>query len=512
MSLARAIGRNAGFTAIGRIVTLIVWIAMTPRILAALGPERFGLWSILLAVSGSLATIDLGLGVAVSRFAAELAGHRRLPEIRRLVGKAFAVQAGLTVLLVVPALAMRDPILERFRVPTAWMDEARPAFLYAMLAFGVGMVANLLTGALQGVQRMELAAAISLPAAVALLAGILAATRAPEPLVALFLVQLAYNGLMVIGMALALLSVTRRAPGILGAVVQAAPVDLSLRRVLGLSSWLQLTSLFALAQNNLDKFLLGALVSLARVGDYEIAWRASYFAYLLPIFFLSALLPAAAAREATHGLEARLALYRRALEPYLWCVLGLTGLLIALAPSLLEAWIGHAPPGAVFMLRCVAIAQAASLGTGIASTAARAGDRAGLESAYVGMAVLLHLGLSYAGWRAWGWPGIPIGFAAAAVLSAVWFVARVDRWLGVVPLAESLRTALPAFGVSAVAGLAATAVAAAPFGVAPGRAHGLIALIAAGGAYVLVGWIVVVTLFPWQGRALEDRVRSLTRA
>jgi O-antigen/teichoic acid export membrane protein len=356
---------------------------------------------------------------------------------------------------------------------------------------------------------MDLAAAVSIPAAFALLAGILFATRSPDPLSALFAIQLGYNLLMVAGLSAALYAATRPAPD---ATPDEAPLDLSLRRVLGLGSWIQLISLFALAQNNLDKLLLGALVTLARVGEYEIAWRASYLAYLLPIFFLSALLPAAAAREATHGPEARNAFYRRALEPYLWCVIALTTLLIALAPALLEAWIGRAPEGAIFMLRCVAVAQAGSLATGIASTAARAGDRAGLESAYVGLAVLLHLALSYAGFLAWGWPGIPAGFAVAAVACGAGFVARVDRWLGLRPLAETVRIALPALGVCSAAGLAAMAIASIPFGLAAGRANGLLHLAAGGMTFALVAWIVVATLLPQQRRVLEDRLKSLVHA
>ena len=52
------------FTALGRLTTLGAWFFLTPAVLAALGPEKFGFWSILLILGGTLPILYLSaLGI-----------------------------------------------------------------------------------------------------------------------------------------------------------------------------------------------------------------------------------------------------------------------------------------------------------------------------------------------------------------------------------------------------------------------------------------------------------------
>jgi len=448
MSTGRTVGRNTLYTALGRFSVLLVWILLTPRILRVLGPEQFGLWSLLLVLSGSLATLDLGLGVALTRYLAELSSGEGRGEIPRLVLRASGLQIALAAVLIVPALLLRDPILRGLHVPLAWMGQARDALAWTLFAFAAGMVSNLMFGALQGLQRMEVAARVLIPAAIALAAAILWAMGSARPLVALVQVQFAYS--VVVGVSL-FLFVARAYPGRRAG----APPGLSLRRVLRFGGWLQATSLLALAQAQLDKFILGWFVALAPVGVYELAWRGAYAVALGPQFFLSAVLPAATQLGAAADEETRRAVYRRILEPYVLAVGMLTAGVFALAPAILEAWLRTPPPYSTFVLRTVILAQAANLFTGAASTMTRVIERAAVETRYLATALVLHAICSAAGLLAFGWRGVPVGYLVSSVLAAAWFSGRAERLLGLRPLAESVRAFLPAL----VAGLPAAALA-----------------------------------------------------
>src|SRR5260221_3210296 len=98
------------------------------------------------------------------------------------------------------------------------------------------MVSNLLIGALQGLQRMDLAARVLVPAALALGAAVLAATAARQPLIALVQAQLGYSLVVIVATF-----------GIIAWLGRAAPEHedsgLSLRRVLRFGGWLQATNL-----------------------------------------------------------------------------------------------------------------------------------------------------------------------------------------------------------------------------------------------------------------------------
>src|SRR5262249_8093964 len=160
-----------------------------------------------------------------------------------------------------------------------------------------------------------------------------------------------------------------------------------------------------------DKLILAWFVALAPVGFYELGWRGAYAISLVPLFFLAALLPAATHLGAGAGTAAQQALYRRIVGPYvlLVTVLGVAG--IALAPSVLEAWLRNPSPDAVFMLRFILVAQLANLWTGAASTMTRVTERAHVDSQYLALALVLHLVLSTLGLVLFGWRGVLYGFA-----------------------------------------------------------------------------------------------------
>ncbi len=505
MSTARTVGRNTVFTALGRFAVLIVWFVMTPRILGALGVDRFGLWSLLLAMGGSLATLDLGLGIALTRYVAELNASGRLAEVPRLTLRASGLQLLFGVVLVVPCLLLRDPLLHSVHVPAAWLGEAREAYVWTLAAFAAGMLANLVVGVMQGFQRMGLAAWVQVPAAAGLLVAITRALRSPHPLIALVRAQLVFSVVVAVALFALLVVVGRKAP-------PSKEEALPLRRVVRFGGWLQLTSLLALVQTQLDKLILAWFVALAPVGMYELGWRGAYAISLAPMFFLAALLPAATHLGVGASGAAHQNLYRRIVGPYLLFVTVLTAAGIALAPPLLETWLRAPSPDAVFMLRLVLVAQLANLWTGAASTMARVIERAHFESQYLGLAVGLHVGLAALGLALLGWRGVLYGFALSACLGAAWFIARVDRALGLKPLAETARALAPALACSLPAVAAALAVARGMPAATPGRAHGVLVLGLGGAAFALVFAAVLGLGFRAYAASLWQRTRALVGA
>lgn len=518
MSLARAIGRNTLHTAVARFAVLFVWFLVTPRVLEALGPDRFGFWAILLVLTGSLATLDLGLGVAVTRFSAELAGRGALRGAMRLILKALALQCGFALVLVLPALLLREPLLRLFHVPAAWLPEARATLPVALAAFVAGGVANLFTAALMGLQRMDLAARATVGPALLLLVAVPIACGADQPLRAIVLVQAGYALLMAGLFALAVWAALRTARV---AATQSAGAtssssssseEVPFPRLLALGSWIQAITVLALIQAHLDKLLLGALVALGPVGAYEIAHRVAGVAFLAPVLYLGALLPAIAHREAQTDVEERPLLYRLSLEPLLVGTFGLAAALFALGPALLEAWLSHPPEGSVFILRCLSVAGAATFATGAASTIVRAAERVHVETTYHLVNTVLHVSLALLGLRLFGWPGILYGTALAAVLSGLGFVAWVERELGLGPLVAFARASLPALAASLVAGVLGSTVLWLLRDFEPGRMRGLLALASGGAVFTLAFVLVLARGFPATWKALSSRGLAWVRA
>ena len=62
----------------GRAASLLFWLILTPYILHALGPERFGFWSLLFTFTSYMLIMDLGVGGALSRFVADLKARGKI--------------------------------------------------------------------------------------------------------------------------------------------------------------------------------------------------------------------------------------------------------------------------------------------------------------------------------------------------------------------------------------------------------------------------------------------------
>jgi len=487
VTIARTVGRNALFTVVSRLAVLGVWFAVTPHVLAVLGPERFGFWSILLVLGGSLGAVDLGLGVAVTRTVARLwvegEGRRVHSLLTRAAGLQVLVAAALGGLLV----AASTHVLRIFHVPSEWAAEASAALAFAIATFVLGSAANLYFAALQGVQRMDRALLVAVPAALGLGVAIVWAMGRPQPLLVLTQVQLAYAAVTTIGFAAVLRGLTPTA----APIGSPAAGDVPLRELLVLGGWVQLNALFGLVQAHVDKVILGSLVALAPVAAYELASRITFAALLPPILFLGALLPAFAREHVGGEPERMLPLYRAALDPHFALSFGVSGALIALAPWILGAWLREPPADATFYLTALVVAQLANLLTGVSSTAARAGGVAHLETQYAVLGTVLHVALALAGLAVFGARGLLVGTVLGGVLGAAWFIARMERWFGIRHAGPAFSACVPFLGAATIAGAGAFVVArlTSP---EPAQAAAWSGLVAGAAAYV-----ALFALFLW---------------
>ena len=501
MSIVRSVGRNTVASLAARMAVLAVWFALTPSLLATLGPDRFGFWSLLLALGGSVASLDLGLAVALSRFVAEAEGRGDASAARRTIVSAVRLQLLLALGFALVGALLRGPLVRLFHVPPEWAGEAERALVVTLVGFALGVPGTLFASALQGLQRMDLFAAANLPLAIGLAFAIHAALETRTPLLAVVASQALYNVCLtlVVGVVLARELARVRRPA--AEAAQAAD-PAGLPRLLRFGLWVQVNAALAFVSANLDKFLIGSLVALAPVAAYEVGARVSGVAFLLPLLLLSALLPAVARRNAATPGAHGLVFYRRASYPYLVLVGFLVAALLGLARPLLELWLGSAQPAQVFMLRGLALAGGLSAATGIASTLVRAGDRLALETQYAIAGFLAHVVFSIVGIRLWGWPGAIYGLVASSLLGALFFVFRVESWLGARPLAEAWSIArAPLLAAAGSAAAAAWIGSLALFG-APGRGHGLVALAASAAALMITFALLLVLLSPRRWREL----------
>ncbi len=479
------------WNALGRGLPLLLALALTPVLVHQLGLERWGLFTLALALVGVFGVFDFGVGQALTRAVAERIGAGRAEEATGLVAAALATLAGISLLaaaglwLAVPALVQR-----LLSVPEALQPQAIAAFRVMALAAPLVVLNAALWGVLAAWQRFRAANLVTIPVNVFYYLG---------PV----LVLLVWDSL--VGVMLALIAC--RLANTLSYTWLVRPLlpgfswrGIRLRLVLPLlklGGFMTFTGLATQALLYADRFLIGAMLSLSAVAFYATPLDLVLRVWILPVAVAQTLLPAFAGTF-LRDPPVTAALLRRGALAIMALVLPASLLLVAAAGPLLTLWLGaeFAAGGARVLqilgvgifFSCLAFAPNALL-EAIGRPDAVAGLVLAEAAIFLPLAALLLplLGIEGAA-MAWALR------AATDALAKLLLAARLYP-----PAAEAARALAPPL---AVAGLGLAALLALP----------ALPWLVAGGAAVLAAFLLVAfRALPEEDRLALRHPRSLLR-
>lgn len=171
---------SAGAGAVSAVVFAVLNLVAVPVLLAALGPERFGLWMALYSLVAMLSFLDLGVGLGLITLLAKANGSGDRAAARRYVTAAFTVTIGLglvlaTLIVVVSGVADLGRLLGA-RSPSTAVEAEQGALalgLWLAVAIPANLAARIHSGYQQGYipSLFEVGARLTVLAAVVLLAG-----------------------------------------------------------------------------------------------------------------------------------------------------------------------------------------------------------------------------------------------------------------------------------------------------------------------------------------------------
>lgn len=332
---SRRLGRNALLNAAGMGLPLLAAVACIPVLISALGTARFGVLTLIWAVSSYFSLFDFGLGRVLTQQVAAAIELREEDRVGRLVGTSMALLLALGILGGALMSLGADQI-------AAWIrgqpDAGETAV--AVLAMALALPAVTATSGLRGVleARHEFVAvnAIRLPMGVYTFAGPVAVVMLAGPRLDLIAwVLCAGRWLAVAAHAMAVAWCTPRDSGRLA-------FDRRLLRPLATSGgWMTLSNVVSPLMGYVDRVLLGTLVSAAAVAYYATPMELVIKLSIVPAALTGVLFPAFSAAMARHEPHASLPVFDRSVL-WLLCVLWplCTGLAL-FAPELLSMWINR---------------------------------------------------------------------------------------------------------------------------------------------------------------------------
>ena len=328
------LARNTALNLGGHVIPILVGLVTIPYVVRGLGSAGFGILSIAWVLLGYLGLFDMGLGRATTKFVAECLGRGEMARLPNLVWSSLGYQLIFGVPCTILVAAFVPFLVGELRVPPALVAETRLCFYILAASLPIVLATTALRSVLESAQRFDLVNYVKVPTniSVFLLPAIAIAGGLHLPGI-IFLLVLGRLAATLAYLAVCLMTFP--------VLVHNLTFDPKLLRpLMTYGGWVTVSSVVSAILVYGDRFVIGALVSMAAVGYYtapsEIIGRLMIF----PASLVMTLFPAFSSLDAWGNKEELEGLYARSVK-FLLLGLGPVLVLIAVfAGEILRLWLG----------------------------------------------------------------------------------------------------------------------------------------------------------------------------
>ncbi len=193
-----ALARNALWNGGSYLVHALVLLLLSPLVVDLLGPEAFGIWVLINALTGYLGIADFGIRPAIVHYVARHHARGEPEAVNRYVSSALVTLGAGGIVVSVACLLLALVLPHWFDVPRTLHGEAGAALLLSGLGLAAMLVLNAYSAVLIGRQRYDLTCRIDLVVTLLRSGAILAVLLLKGGLLALAAVNVA-AGLLEMG-------------------------------------------------------------------------------------------------------------------------------------------------------------------------------------------------------------------------------------------------------------------------------------------------------------------------
>src|ERR1035441_9265939 len=121
----RQIIKNVGSSWFSLGVNVILGLVLSPFILHRLGDTAFGIWVLILSITGYYGLFDLGIGSSVIRFVSKYTATGEHEELARVINTSLFTYSFIGIVSMLVTLVMASQIGRFFHVPPEFLPTAR---------------------------------------------------------------------------------------------------------------------------------------------------------------------------------------------------------------------------------------------------------------------------------------------------------------------------------------------------------------------------------------------------
>jgi O-antigen/teichoic acid export membrane protein len=356
LTAGKRLARNTLGNLLGDGSPFIVALITIPKLVHGLGIERFGLLTLVWMVIGYFGVFDFGLGRAVTNLVAQHLGRDDERSIGPLVWTGIIL---MTALGVAGALVLFGTahwiVYSVLKIPPTLRAEALRAFYLFSLSIPAVITTTAFRGFLEAHQRFGLAIAIRMPMSIYAMAAPLAVlpfSHSLVPIVATLVVG------RFIGLAIHAGICVARFPTLRPALQWSSE---AVRPLLSFGGWMTVSNVVNPIMSDLDRFLVGAIVSIQAVAFYATPYDVVTKLFIIPSSFSSVFFPAFSATLVADPGRTR-SLYLHAIRSVAMIMAPITLAVVLGARLGLRIWLGPE-----FASHSTTVVQVLAVGTFIAA-------------------------------------------------------------------------------------------------------------------------------------------------
>ena len=328
------LARNTFWNLVGNGAPILVAIVCIPLLIKGLGTERFGVLTLTWAVIGYAGLFDLGLGRALTQLVAKKLGRGEDHEVPTLVWTSLLLMLALGGVGAVVVVSLTPLLVVRvLHVPGALQAETLNSFRLLGLSIPLVISTAGLRGFLEALQRFSLINALRIPTGIFTFVGpllVLPFSKSLTQIVAVLVAGRLFSWLA------HLIFCLRVAPALKQHIAwdRAAVVPL-----LKYGGWMTVSNVVSPLMVTLDRFLIGALLSVAAVAYYATPYEVVTKFWLIPGALMGVMFPAfSTSFVRDRSRTARL--YGQSVKYVLLVLFPMILLVVVMAQDGLKLWLG----------------------------------------------------------------------------------------------------------------------------------------------------------------------------
>ncbi len=308
---------------------------LVPLLVHFVGTEAFGLWSLMLALTGYLGLADLGLATSFTKYVAEYASARNFAKVNQVMLQGLLFYGGLCLVFLVVGSAAFPPLVSILKLPEAQYKLARLVFLLCLVSFGASSLGSVFASVLSGIQRTDMLNIIMACSFAVKLAVIAVALQMGFGLPGMVVADILTSVLTFLPLYIA---IKKCIPEV---SLRPHPYDHGLmKKLLRFGTHLQVSRIAEVIQLQFDKLLLTRFVGLPAVSMYDFGSRPLSRLRALPVAAVGALVPAVSELQSEQNNQRIASALVRSTRYLSIITLPLFGFLVCFAHRIMDVWLG----------------------------------------------------------------------------------------------------------------------------------------------------------------------------